>query len=251
MYEERYLELIENRRQEHDMIERLIRKKASNSEPVNILEAGCGRKWPITLEGIQYFLTGIDIDKDALEIRKNSLCDLHETIEGDLCSVDLGTDRFDVIYCSFVLEHIKRADIVVENFVKWAKPDGIIIIRIPDPHSVKGYLTQISPHWFHVFYYRFILGRKNAGKPGYPPYPTFYHPIVSRTGMRRFCNDGGNNIVLYGEYGEAYHWEGRDSLKTLIHIFKKVINIISIGFLSDQHTDLLFILRKKTPNKTN
>jgi len=150
-----------------------------------------------------------------------------------------------------VLEHIKRADIVVENFVKWAKPDGIIIIRIPDPHSVKGYITRVSPHWFHVFYYRFILGRKNAGKPGYPPYPTFYHPIVSRSGMRRFCNDGGNNIVLDGEYGDAYHWEGRDSLKTLIHMFKKVINIISIGFLSDKHTNLLFILRKKTPNKKN
>jgi len=251
MYKERYLELIEDHRQEHEVIEKLIRKKASNSEPVHILEAGCGRKWPITLEGIQYFLTGIDIDKDALEIRKNSLCDLHETIEGDLCSVDLGADRFDVIYCSFVLEHIKRADIVIKNFVTWAKPDGIIIIKIPDPHSVQGYITRITPHWFHVFYYRFILGRKNAGKPGYPPYPTFYHPIVSRSGIRCFCNDERNNIALDAEYGDGYLRPGRGSMKTLIHMFKKVINIISIGFLSDQHTNLLLIMRKKTPNKTN
>jgi len=251
MYEERYLELIEDRRQEHEIIERLIRKKASNSEPIHILEAGCGRKWPIRLEGIQYILTGVDTDKDALEIRKNTVADLHETIEGDLCSVDLGADRFDVIYCSFVLEHIKRADFVMKNFVKWAKPDGIIIIKVPDPRSVQGYITRITPHWFHVFYVRFILGNKNAGKPGYWPYPTYYHPIVSRSGIRCFCNDGGNNIVLHAEYGDGYHRPGQGYTKTLIHMFKKVINMISIGILSDKHTNLLFILRKKTPNMTN
>ncbi len=250
MNEERYLELIEDRREEHEMIERLIRKKASNSEPIHILEAGCGRKWPFRLERIQYILTGVDMDKDALEIRKNTLSDLHETIEGDLCSVDLDADRYDVIYCVDVLEHIKRADLVIKNFVKWAKPNGIIIIKIPDPYSVRGYVTRITPHWFHMFYYRFILGSKNAGKPGYGPYPTYYHPIVSRSGIRDFCNDGGNNIVVDAEYGDGYTRSEGDSGKTLINLFKRVINIISIGILSDKHTNLLYILHK-TPNKTN
>jgi hypothetical protein len=41
--------LIEDSRHEDEMIERLIRKRASNGEPIHILEAGCGRKWPFNL----------------------------------------------------------------------------------------------------------------------------------------------------------------------------------------------------------
>ena len=245
MSKERYLELIKDRKQMNEMIESLIIKKASNSEPIHILEAGCGSRWPFRLEGIQYNLTGIDMDKDALEIRKNTVSDLHETIEGDLCSVDLGADRYDVIYSSFVLEHIERADLVMKNFVKWAKPNAIIIIRVPDSHSVRGYITRITPHWFHVFFYRFILGNKNAGKLGYGPYFTYYHPIISPSGMRDFCNDRSNNIVLDAEYRDRDIWPERGAMKMLIHIIKKVINIISMGSLSDKHSDLLYILRKK------
>lgn len=182
MNKERHLEIIEDRKQEIEMIESLIRKEDSHNEPVRILEAGCGRRWPFKMEGIQHILTGVDMDKAALEIRKNTLGDLHETVEGDLCSVDLGADRYDVIYCSFVLEHVKRADVVMKNFVKWIKPNGIIIIKIPDPYSVQGYITRITPYWFHVFYYRFILGHKTAGKPGYAP--SFFISYVNKTSNR-------------------------------------------------------------------
>jgi SAM-dependent methyltransferase len=244
MNKETHLEIKEDRGQELEMIESLIRKQASHNEPIRILEAGCGSHWPFRLEEIQYTLTGVDVDRVALEIRKNTLSDLHEAIEADLCSVDLGADRFDVIYCHFVLEHIKRADVVMKNFVKWIKPDGIIIIKIPDPYSVSGYISRITPYWFHVFYYRFIRGNKNSGKPGYFPYPTYYHSIVSRRGMRDFCNDKSNGVVLVAEYGDDYFRPRRGAMKTLLPVFTRVINIISIGSLSDKHTNLLYIIRK-------
>lgn len=187
------------------------------------------------------------MDKDAMEIRKNTLADLHETIVGDLCTVALEEERYDVIYCSFVLEHIQRADLVLKNFVKWIKPNGIIILRIPDPYSVQGFITRITPHWFHVFYYRVIMGNKSAGKPGYGPYPTYYNPIISRSGIRDFCSDGGNHIACEAEYGDGYIRPGEGLTKTVIHIIKKIISKISMGLLSDQHTNLLYILRKKRP----
>ena len=237
------LELL-GRDQERELLEGLIKNKADASEPIHILEAGCGQKWPLNLEGVRYVLTGIDLDREALNIRKNTLSDLDETIEGDLCSADLGVDRFDVIYCSFVLEHIKDADLVIKNFIRWTKPNGVIIIKIPDPNSVYGYITRNTPHWFHVFFYRFILKNKHAGKPGYAPYPTYYSPIISRDGMRDFCNDEANTITLDAEYGDGYFKPGKGSMKTLINVIKKFVNILSIGHLSDKHTNLLFILRK-------
>jgi SAM-dependent methyltransferase len=236
------LKLVESVAQEHDMIESIIKNKASKNEPIHILEAGCGRRWPFRLEGIQYVLTGVDMDKEALEARKNTLSDLHETIEGNLCSVDLGTDRFDVIYSSYVLEHIKNADKVLENFARWVKPNGIIIIRIPDPCSVYGFFARITPHWFHVLYYRF-MGDKNAGKPGYAPYPTYYHPIVSRSGIHKFCHNHDNGMVLDSEYGIDFK-PGQGVKKTLIQIIKKATNVISFGALSNRHTNLLYVIRK-------
>jgi len=244
MIKKKKLNLINNQKQEIKIIENFIREKASSDKPLNILEAGCGTSWPFNLDRIQYILTGVDMDKRALEIRKNTLDDLNETIEGDLCSIKLGKNTYDVIYCSFVLEHIKNADKVMRNFVKWLKPDGIIIIKIPDPYSVHGYITRITPHWFHVFYYRFILGKKDAGKPGHNPYPTHYHSIVSRKGIRKFCNDMNSSIELIAEYGDEYYRPGKGIVKVLLSVIKKVISIISLGKLSSKHTNLLYVLRK-------
>jgi SAM-dependent methyltransferase len=242
---ERRLEVFKDRKKEREMIEKLIRKKVSdNNKIIHILEAGCGRRWPYKLEGIPYVLTGVDIDKRALEMRKNTLADLDIAIEGDLTWINLDADKYDVIYCEFVLEHIKRADLVIKNFAKWVKPNGIIIIKIPDRNSVKGYITRITPFWFHIFFHRYILGSKFAGKPGYNPYKTYFHPIVSRSGLRDFCNEN-NNIDLEAEYGCCYRGPKSGLIIAMIKIFAKIISIISFGFLNCKHNDLLFILRKK------
>jgi SAM-dependent methyltransferase len=245
MNKEGKLKIIASREQHHEFIENRIISQASHRESLNILEAGCGRRWPYNLEGIKYTLTGVDVDKEALEARKNIVSDLHEAIEGDLCTVDLGVEVYDVIYCSYVLEHVEKADVVIKNFVKWIKPDGIIIILIPDPNSVQGFVTRITPHWFHVFYHRFFLGKKNAGKPGFGPYATYYHPVVSRSGMRDFCNDENNRIEILEEYADGFIKPGRSGAKTILRILKRAINIISLGKLSDKHTNLLFVIRKK------
>lgn len=239
------LELIQTREKEHQLIEDLIRSEARIHGALKVLEAGCGRRWPYNLEDIDFELTGVDIDAAALEIRKNTLSDLHQVIEGDICTADLVGKSYDVIYCSYVLEHVPRADLAVKNFVKWLKPNGIIVIRIPDRDSVQGFVARLSPHWFHVFYYRQLIGQKNAGTPGYAPYPTFFHKIVSRKGIHKFCENPGNHISQINDWGDAYISPGKGYKKTLIHIVKRTLNILSFGKLSYKHTNLLFVIRKE------
>ena len=85
-----------------------IRQKAlSKKGALNILEAGCGNMWGLDMEGAQYTLTGVDLDKDALEIRMKQQMDLDIGILGDLRYVNLEENKYDVIYNSYVLEHIK------------------------------------------------------------------------------------------------------------------------------------------------
>jgi 2-polyprenyl-3-methyl-5-hydroxy-6-metoxy-1,4-benzoquinol methylase len=129
-----------------------IRHIARNDRSLDILEAGCGRRWGLDLEGVQYTLTGVDSDKNALDIRKNQQGDLDIAILGDLRTVDLEENRYDVIFNSYVLEHVDGAEDVLNNFVRWLKPGGIMILRIPNRASVKGFITRITPLWFHVIY---------------------------------------------------------------------------------------------------
>ena len=82
-----------------------------------------------------------------MEIRMKVRKDLDEAIHGDLRTISFGERRFDVVYSAFVLEHIEGAEDVLARMTGWLKPGGIIIIEIPDPGSVKGWVTKVTPHW--------------------------------------------------------------------------------------------------------
>jgi SAM-dependent methyltransferase len=211
---------------------------------VEILEAGCGNTWAVRLDGLNYKLTGVDLDSEAINIRVNMRKDLDEAIVGDLRNVDLGSRKFDIVYNSFVLEHIQGAENVLKRFVGWLKPNGIIVLEIPDPDSVHGLVTRITPHWFHVLYYRYVLGYKTAGKRGYAPYPTFYDSVVSRAGIRAFARQNG--LTIEAEYGaEPEHGRAR-VVDRVISMFKRLVNVLSFGKYSDRHSNLLYVLRLRT-----
>src|SRR6267154_4568853 len=71
------LQTVDNWAADADFLSRTIK---SLPQPLEILEAGCGREWPIKLEGVRYRLTGIDLDEAALESRVRDVGDLHEAI---------------------------------------------------------------------------------------------------------------------------------------------------------------------------
>lgn len=222
----------------------LVKNQGSDAEPIDILEAGCGQRWLLKLDGKKFSLTGVDLDKDALEIRKNVRKDLDEAIHGDLRTISFGDRRFDVIYSAFVLEHIDGAEAVLSRMTSWLKPNGVIIIEIPDPGSVKGMITRITPHWFHIFYYRYILDIKTAGHPGHGPYRTFYDPVVSRPGMHAFSEK--NNLRVEAEYGFVTDGPRNKLKRALIGTITWLLGALSLGKYSDRHADLLYVLRRQS-----
>ena len=235
------LELTPSYEREYRLIEGFIKQMAPTNGVIRILEAGCGQRWVLSLDGVKYILTGIDSDPHALDIRKNVMKDLDEAVLGDLRTVFFDAGKFDVIYNAFVLEHIHGAESVLDAFVRWLKPGGLIIIRIPDPDSVQGFITRVTPHWFHIFYYRYILKKKTAGLPGYAPYPTYYDSVVSRQGLREFCEK--NNLSIEAEYGDGYMRPGSGLIQVAIDVIKRTIAFISFGKLSARHTNLLYVLQ--------
>jgi SAM-dependent methyltransferase len=211
----------------------------AGDEELQILEAGCGRKWPINLSGARYRLTGVDLDAKALESRKNEVRDLHEAIVGDLRSIDFPRAHFDVIYSAFVLEHIKGVEEVLEKLSLWLKPGGLLILQVPDRDSVYGFFARTTPFWFHVFYAKHFnayyrrLG--TAGQPGHGPYPTHHDPVIGRARFRKFVAE--HALELEQEYGFR-------QLPRIQQILISVVSLLTLRRLASSHIDLCYIARR-------
>ena len=239
----RKIKLLKSWAQECKLLENHIKQKAIDGVPLHILEAGCGQSWPLDLKNIQFTLTGTDIDEAVLHLRKTKHNDLDEMIPGDLRFLDLKKGAYDVIYNSYVLEHIDGADGVLEKFSNWLKPGGLLILKIPDRNSVRGFVTRVTPFWFHKFYVRYIVGFKDAGTTGVGPFRTFYDPIVSRAGINEFCRK--NRFIIKEEYWGGSHLDTQGINDILIYLFVRTVSLLSLGKLAWDHTDLTYVLEKE------
>ncbi len=212
-----------------------VSKSVPSGTEIRILEAGCGNHMPFDLKGIPHRLIGVDLDETALRIRQERK-DLHQAIVGDLRHVSLPSDSFDVIYNRYVLEHVDGAEIVLGNFIRWLKPGGIMILMFPDRDSVYGFFARVTPFYLHVLYKRRIRGLKNAGKPGYDPYPTVYDHVLASKRFRQYAEE--HQLTIVEEHGFAYFlpaWQAG---------FSKLVEILTLGKLTSRHVNLLYILRK-------
>jgi SAM-dependent methyltransferase len=224
------------------LIERRIARKRG-ADDLRILEAGCGARWTLRLEGIPYKLTAVDIDKKALEERKTRVRDVDEILVGDLRTGSLfAPASFDVIYNSFVLEHIAGAETVLDNFMRWLAPGGLLILKIPDRDTVYGMLARTTPFWVHVLYKKYFERVPTAGQPGYGPYPTQYDDIVSRPGIHRYCNAHGCTVAY--EVGNASYLPKRPLPRALTQGIVKSIAALSFGRLDWRHNNLTFVIEK-------
>lgn len=199
--------------------------------PLRILEAGCGRKWPLELS-VPYTLTGLDLDADALAARK----DLDHAKVGDLRTAEFPARSFDVIYSAFVLEHVQGAQQVLERLLRWLAPGGMLIIQVPERDSAYGFLTRVTPMWAHVLVYRYLLGYDWAGTTGHGPYPTYHDKVVSERGLGEFCRRSGIPAP------ELYRMCSYDHLP-LVRMGAFMTSVLSAGRLAWRHNNLLLIAK--------
>jgi ubiquinone/menaquinone biosynthesis C-methylase UbiE len=195
----------------------------------------------LDLSGTEFSLTGIDISKEALEIRKRKCGDLDKIIIGDLTSIKLRNSEYDIIYCSYVLEHINNAENLLTNFFRWLKPNGLLVIFIPDRDTVKGFITRIAPFRFHILYTKYFKKRINAGKPGYAPFATPFDKVVSKQGINDYCQRRGHKIHI--EYGKELKHK-RPIWAPVFFIIFKFIELISFGKITSKHCDLIYVIEK-------
>lgn len=242
MSKPRKLQEIETIEELNGILSEFIKAQFSGGSEISILEAGCGNRWPLDLAGTKYRLTGIDIDEDGLELRKKKENDLDVAILGDLCAIELDENQFDVVYSSYVLEHVDGAERALENFLRWLKPAGFMILKFPDRDTVFGFITRMVPFWMHVFYKKYIYRLPHAGEPGHGPFPTIYDRVVSRRGMYEFC--AAHDLKIVHEYSTNFYLKRLGRLAGIVRPVLKTIQLVSLQRLQADYNNLVLIIEK-------
>ena len=107
----------------------------STSKKIKILDLGCADGLMIN-NVASCFNTdsvGIELAKDLFELAKK-ICPNSRIYNSDIKNLDfLKEEKFDVIICTAVLEHLENPSGAVENIEKLLSQNGITIWTVPDP----------------------------------------------------------------------------------------------------------------------
>jgi SAM-dependent methyltransferase len=188
-------------------------------------------------------VTVVDIDEEQL--RNNDYA--HATILGDVQTYRFAPGSFDLVICYNVIEHIADVEAALDGFFASLKCGGLILIGAPNPKSLSGVVTKHSPHWFHVWFYRYVRGDKNAGRPGHAPFPTLFHPLVAPSRLAEFATARGIEVIYRKEYESPRYPEIRakhPSFAALLDVAAAVLNRLVPGRTDVRHGDYHVILRK-------
>ncbi|CAG0940078.1 hypothetical protein BROC_00891 [Candidatus Brocadiaceae bacterium] len=221
-------------------LQSVVNKLLDGKTNIKALEAGCGSYRFIQFDKNAYVI-GIDISEKQLQL--NSY--LSEKILGDIQYYDFQNPIFDVIICWNVLEHLPKPELALENFAKAIKDDSIIVLALPNVLSLKGIVTKFTPHWFHILFYRYIWGIKNAGKNDTAPFKCYLKFSLRIQAIKRFAINNSLRIVYFDNYDvmDIDHIRGRSKILYVTYkplmIFLKTISFGKLGC-----SDFFVILQK-------
>ena len=206
---------------------------------VKVLEAGCGRKWALRDARVNFNITGIDLDKQAYEIRRKQFNDIDAFYHMSLEDLD-HKETYDFVYCVDVLEHCYNVEKILKNVVHSLKDNGTAIIAFPNKNSIFGRVTYHTPHLFHVLFYRWIFGKKSAGKNGFGPYPVVYESILKPKNFEMFLSE--NNLEIIYKITRKFDYRRLSFLKYIYLLVESAVSVISP---KPAHAGLIYVLRKR------
>lgn len=223
-------------------VQAIVDKMCADGRTIRVLEAGGGSRSFIQFGPNSYF-AGIDISKEQLQ--KNTV--LHEKILGDIETFPLAPASFDIVICWDVLEHLRHPELALKNFLNTVRPGGIIVLGAPVVSSLKGLLTKFTPHWFHVMFYRKVIGNPLAGTPGYSPFKTFLKTAMSPRSIRRFAADNHLKVDFFETYEGDMQQNVRKKYRAAdlcFRIASPLAKLLSLGSIDPDATDFVAVLRK-------
>lgn len=135
---------------------RIFDRNLNDYSPINMLDVGCGNG-DRTLRIAEYFgitadnTFGLDSNDEYIASIKKKFHVNKIDLEND--DIPHGENRFDLVICNQVLEHLKNYKNVINNLLKVTKFGGYIVIGIPNlAHLINRIylLFGIQPMCIHL-----------------------------------------------------------------------------------------------------
>ena len=227
-----------------ERLSQAVRSLVPENGKLRVIEAGCGRNWGLDVDRNDCFITGIDMDRDALEARISIHSDIDRPIVGDIQDAEIvDSGSSDLVYSAYVLEHLPLAEQAAKQWISWLDQSGALILVVPDANSAYGYLARRTPHRFHVWVYRHVFGLTQAGTPGHGPYRVSYSRLMTVEGLLSFADENGLEVDMILAIGNAQE-HIKPLRRWLIVSAKRALNLISGNRLSWRHDNIAVVLRK-------
>ncbi len=134
---------------------------------VRVLDAGCGRGGVIELYWKQVKqAVGLDVDLQSLREHR---C-LEQLVEGDLTRLPFPPACFDLILCSWLMEHLATPEMVFGELARVLRPGGHLVLVTPNAWNYVTLVQRLIPRRFQEWLARRIYGREEKDT-----FPLAYH----------------------------------------------------------------------------
>jgi 2-polyprenyl-3-methyl-5-hydroxy-6-metoxy-1,4-benzoquinol methylase len=218
--------------------QRCVDRLLAGKEPLRVLEAGCGSAAHVRVPAGAH-VVGVDLSARQLERHPG----LHERIQADLQEVALPARAFDLVVCWEVLEHLPEPERALARLADAVAEGGALVLAVPNLLSVKGLVTRLTPHWFHVAFYRHVYRVPGAGEDDQAPFTTHLRASIREAGLRQFAAAHGLEVALVAAHdvGPYLHTRHR-AAGALYEAIRGAARALSRGAIGD--SDLVMVLRR-------
>lgn len=220
-------------------LHRLLDSLLSEKNNIKLLEAGSGSSNYIRLNNKDVYKVGIDISEKQLQANTY----LDKKILGDIQHYDFSGEKFDLVICWNVLEHLLNPRKALDNFIKALKRGGLLVIAVPNIFSFKGIITKYTPFKLHSAFFKLLY----RGKVYADPFPTFLHLAISPTSLKKFAHKNGLRIKYFRLFEGNVQMNLRSKSRIfdiLFHIIGLAVTIISFRKFDPNMTDLIIVMQQ-------
>lgn len=126
-----------------------IVKDAAKKGGMNILDLGCGEETYIEnmLKTNNNNFYGVDISDFVIDLHKKAYQD-YKNVEFIACPAEqlpFDKEYFDLVICDELVEHVPKAEILLDEIGRVIKKDGILIISTPNRNRISAIFKKLVP----------------------------------------------------------------------------------------------------------
>lgn len=133
-----------------------------------ILDVGCGNSSDLSKylrreTNVDIEIHGIDVDEYAQENP-----DVDQVYIGSAEDMPFKDNVYDMVFSQFLLEHVNNAHQTLRSMSRVIRPNGTLVITIPNPLSPESIATKYTPHSIHILFKKWIQKMPNASRKTFP-----------------------------------------------------------------------------------